>query len=408
MDEEIQEKIYTLLNTFGDALDWMENASPDAPEAEGVRKMLSESRAEITKTLENALNISLRERININSLSDEDWLNTAVAIMGELTDPFQPKNAYDWEFQNLLNYIWTHTEFELVEAMRKNLEKIGKLSGETLEQFVSYFSRFPLWGTFDPRNGDFTTFELRAAVLKRHSYDFLWLYRRLEDYLSKRTLNAILLNWAILDMSQLQTIKSVFPDYWEPDIFPDNQNDVFVDVGAYIGDSIETFVKFYGTGYRRIYAYEISRGSYETLRRNIERMNLSNVIPRRKGAGPERSVMMIHANPTNASANQLQRMDSTEETVADSVEVVPLDEDIHEPVTLIKMDIEGAEQGALIGCAGIIREQRPKLAICTYHGYEDIYKIPILINSLYPGYRFYMRHNGGNMIPTEFTLLCAP
>lgn len=90
----------------------------------------------------------------------------------------------------------------------------------------------------NPDKGDYNTLEKRAAVLKRHSYDFLWQYQRVEDYFPKRTLCAILKNWALLDMADLQKVKSIFPDYWEPDIFPDNEGVILVDVGAYIGDSI--------------------------------------------------------------------------------------------------------------------------------------------------------------------------
>ena len=62
-------------------------------------------------------------------------------------------------------------------------------------------------------------------------------------------------------------------------------------------------------------------------------------------------------------------------------------------VTFIKMDIEGAEQPALAGARGIIRTQRPRLAICTYHNLEDMLGIPLVIHELCPGYRIYLRHH---------------
>lgn len=61
-------------------------------------------------------------------------------------------------------------------------------------------------------------------------------------------------------------------------------------------------------------------------------------------------------------------------------------------VTFIKMDIEGAELAALRGAEKIIREQRPRLAICVYHKPEDIWEIPSLILSCNPDYRLYLRH----------------
>ena len=282
--------------------------------------------------------------------------------------------------------------------MKKSLETLKNNSKANYEGFVKYFERFPLWGNLHPDRNDYETLELRAATLKRRSYDFLWLYKRLEDYLSKRTLCAILKNWAVLDVAELATVKSIFPDYYEPDIFPLNKEDVFVDVGAFIGDSIEAYISAYGSSYNRIYAYEISEESCELIRKNTKKFH--DVIVRQKGLGSQKGVMYLVRN-NNSSANKLSVNQE-----AEKVEIVTLDEDIKEKVTFIKMDIEGAEQGALLGCKNKIQTEHPKLAICTYHGYEDIWKIPQMIYEMNPNYKFYMRHNGGNLIPTEFVLLC--
>jgi FkbM family methyltransferase len=59
--------------------------------------------------------------------------------------------------------------------------------------------------------------------------------------------------------------------------------------------------------------------------------------------------------------------------------------------TFIKMDIEGAELEALKGAKNTITEYHPQLAICVYHSLSDIWEIPLLIKSFYPGYRLYLR-----------------
>lgn len=82
---------------------------------------------------------------------------------------------------------------------------------------------------------------------------------------------------------------------------------------------------------------------------------------------------------------------STEGRIA--IEVRKLDDVLQgKKVTFIKMDIEGAELAALRGAEKIIREQRPRLAICVYHKPEDIWEIPSLILSCNPDYRLYLRH----------------
>jgi hypothetical protein len=56
------------------------------------------------------------------------------------------------------------------------------------------------------------------------------------------------------------------------------------------------------------------------------------------------------------------------------------------------MDIEGAELNALKGAERIIKEQKPKLAICIYHKPEDVWEIPNLLLDFVPDYKFYIRH----------------
>jgi FkbM family methyltransferase len=85
-----------------------------------------------------------------------------------------------------------------------------------------------------------------------------------------------------------------------------------------------------------------------------------------------------------------------------SIQATALD-DVLRPFkpNLIKLDIEGAEVDGLMGAKRIIRENRPGLAICTYHRPEHMWQIPSLINSWDLGYKFYMRmhkHNGFELV----------
>ena len=69
-------------------------------------------------------------------------------------------------------------------------------------------------------------------------------------------------------------------------------------------------------------------------------------------------------------------------------------------ITFLKMDIEGSELAALRGAERIIREQRPKLAICVYHKPEDLREIPSLLLSYHPDYKLYLRHYSINETET--------
>ena len=81
---------------------------------------------------------------------------------------------------------------------------------------------------------------------------------------------------------------------------------------------------------------------------------------------------------------------------ADSIDNQHLDE----PVTFIKMDIEGAEPEALKGAELTIRKYKPKLAICIYHQPSHLYEIPLWIKSTVPDYRIYIRHHSNRQAET--------
>lgn len=62
-----------------------------------------------------------------------------------------------------------------------------------------------------------------------------------------------------------------------------------------------------------------------------------------------------------------------------------------ERVDFIKMDIEGAEPEALAGAVGLIRRDRPRMAICIYHDPDHAESIPRAILEAAPGYHTFTR-----------------
>ena len=89
-------------------------------------------------------------------------------------------------------------------------------------------------------------------------------------------------------------------------------------------------------------------------------------------------------------------MDGTSSAISESgdvsVEVDSIDRVSVEPVTFIKMDVEGAEYQGILGARNMIAKYKPKLAICVYHKPEDIWELPQLIHEIRSDYVFYLRH----------------
>ena len=77
-----------------------------------------------------------------------------------------------------------------------------------------------------------------------------------------------------------------------------------------------------------------------------------------------------------------------------TAEVKKLDDVLSDKdITFIKMDIEGAEVEALKGAENIIRNKKPKLAICLYHRTSDFWTIPEMLHKMNPNYKFGVMHH---------------
>lgn len=311
-----------------------------------------------------------------------------------------PAPALAQAMADLLDACAFDSPEEGADAIRRAYQKIPVVCQEELS---AYWARFPLWG----RTPD-QVFAAAGAALSRHREELAWLFLHLGDDQSRRVLLAVVSNWRYFDMEQLEQVKETCYDaYFHRDLISCHGNEVVADLGAYVGDTFLSYVKNYGDGaYRRYYAYEITEESFRALERATQ--SYPRVVLRRKGAGDGPGTMTVETG-RDASANTLAAGETTVRALsAQTVEMAALDEDIDEPITLIKMDIEGAEQAALRGCARHIREDRPKLALSVYHNFEDIWKLPQMIEALVPGYRFYLRYHGGNLWATEVSLLALP
>lgn len=62
-------------------------------------------------------------------------------------------------------------------------------------------------------------------------------------------------------------------------------------------------------------------------------------------------------------------------------------------ISVLKLDIEGAEINGLNGAKNIITRQKPKLAICLYHRPEDLWEIPGRIHEMNPAYKMIIKHH---------------
>jgi FkbM family methyltransferase len=181
-------------------------------------------------------------------------------------------------------------------------------------------------------------------------------------------------------------------DYFPVDLLPTLPSDVvFIDCGAFDGDSIRRFLSHQRNQFGRIHAFE------------PDAINCMKLQDYRESLGPQLSEkVMVHNaavgdRHTKMSFNSTGNMSAALASSGNSVvDVVPI-QNVVKPngaAVYLKFDVEGAEHEAIAGAEQLIRESRPLLAISIYHRPDDLWQLPLYVASLDPNYRFYLRTQG--------------
>lgn len=188
--------------------------------------------------------------------------------------------------------------------------------------------------------------------------------------------------------------------YFDWDFIHLKENEIFVDCGAYDGDTAQQFMlrcKHLGVQKYHVYCLEPDKDNYSRLMANLALnpcvciYNLGvwsepcsiNFVP---SSWPDVAPPTAHV--TTDETGYVAQMECLDNLFS------------HRRVTFIKMDVEGAEKEALLGAKQVLRRWKPKLAISVYHKRYDILQIPLLIEHLCPGYQFYLRHLGDDFLET--------
>lgn len=172
--------------------------------------------------------------------------------------------------------------------------------------------------------------------------------------------------------------------YFADDILNIGEDEIFLDLGAFVGDSVMAFVKRTQGKYRKVIAFEPDHATFELLKRNTAKMHDVELVEAATG-GSNGEVQFAEGLGSGSFISNSQG--------SRSVKLVKLDDFLHEPVTLVKLDIEGAELDTLRGMEGLLKKYRPKVAVCVYHKVEDLYVIPKYLREIVPEYRFKLRQH---------------
>ena len=200
---------------------------------------------------------------------------------------------------------------------------------------------------------------------------------------------------------------SVTNQYFPKDIIHLSNQEVFVDCGAFTGDSILKFKNACPSQYKKIVAFEANPVTFKKLQANhFDKCTCLNC-----GVWDKKDTLSFLADQLGNDKMQSSSMDrlvlNQQQATHYQVPVERMDDiALCADMTFLKMDIEGAELNALRGAEQTIRKNCPTLAICVYHSDEDLLEIPLWIMSLGLNYTYYMRHH--NWGPFEVVFYAVP
>ena len=164
-------------------------------------------------------------------------------------------------------------------------------------------------------------------------------------------------------------------------------SEIYLDLGAYNGDTILEFAADVQNKYRQILAVEPDNKNFAKLQKNTT--DLHDLTYLNFGIWQDCRELFFSSKAGRNSA--------LSEKGSRSVECINIDKIQNDyavdKISYIKMDVEGVEKQAILGGADTLKNNKPKMLVSAYHRNEDLFLLPNLIWQLNPKYEIYLRHH---------------
>lgn len=212
--------------------------------------------------------------------------------------------------------------------------------------------------------------------LKRNYDRYLNVIQMIDDSHSKNVYESVFKN--LLDGSLwCQSIFEPFPYFGNNFVKKMDDNECLAFAGAFNGKHIERALS--NNNRIKVHAFEPNKYWFEKLQ---EKYNENTSIHiHNKILWNKKAVLKFDTNESNFGLDA-HVCETSDSTYNDLVESINLDSFKHEKPTYIVLDVEGSEAQVIDGARELIKQERPKLAICLYHQLNDFLDIPELITSI--------------------------
>ncbi|MBB5337550.1 FkbM family methyltransferase [Pectinatus brassicae] len=165
-------------------------------------------------------------------------------------------------------------------------------------------------------------------------------------------------------------------------------NDIVIDAGAFDGRTAwDFFSAMRKSG--KVYSFEMNEDNLKKIDDFLGNAE-KNIVIENMGLGKiDEEVSYLPRGAATTYRNSTNDHD-TKKAVITTLDSYSANNKL-EKIDFIKMDIEGAELDALKGAKDSIQKWKPKMAICLYHIFEDLWEIPLYIKELNSQYKFAFR-----------------
>ena len=255
----------------------------------------------------------------------------------------------------------------------------GVHDDETIENVKKMASEHPLVAPDVPVADD-TIFT--REFIEAHDEEFDKAYSLLADDESRENYINIL-NFKVSGKIEYLFKAEKEKDFVYKEILKVGGDEIFVDLGAYDGDTIREFCEACGGKYKKIYAFEADEKNFKKL--SLKTEGLENLSLHNLAAWDKKETLVFEKR---MGRNSKLSPWGIAKVNADSVDNV-----VNGEVTILKMDIEGSEEKALDGARETIVKYNPKMYVCAYHRNSDMFLLPLKIYSMCSDYRFYFYHH---------------
>ena len=207
-------------------------------------------------------------------------------------------------------------------------------------------------------------------------------YNLLADDLSRRVFEDII---RFQFTGRLEYLDSCTTDKDEAftNILKLGEDEVYLDLGAYNGDTIDEFLSYTNGKYKSITALEPSAKSFKKLCEHCDGME--NVSLWELASFNRTTTLNFNTKSGRNCAIDPNGV-PVQAAAADTVLC-------GKRITYAKLDVEGAEKETFEGMANTIRLFKPKLNVAAYHRSEDIFALILQLKALNHDYKFYLRHH---------------